>query len=1264
MQAKLKSKDKFVLMADGSSKIRDKGTIVLDVEAANKRFQHEIHVMDIEYEGILGLDFMIKHDCQLDWKRGKICFDGVNVELHSQAIQNAVFRLSVKETTIVPPGSESIVAAQLVKTGRCHHAVKKDGMRNGYVSPLQSFHDRHDMVVAHALVDASQEVMPLRVFNPTENEVTLYKDSQPATVEFSIQILDDDTAPETRTPKSVGVIHTDDAADTESTTADQGQSSLPDHIQKLLDGAGCDLSDTQRNQAECFLMKFSELFSSGNSQLGRTNIVKHRINTGDNPPIKQCPRRIPIHKQAVADKEVEKMLQSGVVLPSKSPWASPIVLVTKKDGSTRFCVDYRKLNDATIKDAYPLPRIEDSLDSLGGSRWFSTLDLASGYWQVEVKEEDRAKTAFVTRKGLYEFTVMPFGLCNAPATFQRLMERVLAGLQWDVAVLYIDDIIVHGRTFEEHIERLSSVLQRLREANLTLKTKKCCLFQSKVEFLGHVVSGEGISPNPRKVKDVAEWVTPSTLTDLRSFLGLATYYRRFIEGFASIARPLHALTEKGKQFKWSDDCAEAFATLKNKLTSSPILAYPYDKDPFVLDTDASQFGIGAVLSQKQSGQELVISYGSRLLTKRERNYCTTRKELLAVVYFVRYFRHYLLGKPFLLRTDHGSLRWLFSFKEPEGQVARWIESLAPYEFKIEHRPGTKHLNADALSRKPCAQCGLSSSTDPGKNELSVKADVEAVTPHPENDGDTEKLPRISDVDHVPNSATDSMTIHTWSKEHHRKEQLKDRELKMFIEILESGRTRPSWEEISSEDAAVKFLWSRMEQLRIQENVLYLRWEDATGETVNYKLLVPKAMRKEVMGQLHDVRTAGHLGFNKTWSRAKRSPVYWRNMRRDIYEHCVQCHECGSRKSPTKKNRAPMQEYRIGIPMERVAMDVAGPFPETCRGNRFILVVSDYFTKWTEAYAMPNHTAETVANTFVEQFVCRFGTPREVFTDQGREFESRLFYCMCKELGIEKTRTSPFHPQSDGMVERFNRTMECMLTNYVSGNQRDWDVSLPFITMAYRSTEHDSTKFTPNMLMLGREVEMPLDIVVGLPLQEDFSGSYRENQAPHIGYAERLRYRLETSFEVVRTNLGKQMTRQKHHYDRGSKGTTRYQTGDSVWLYNPTRKIGLSPKLRPTWDGPYVVTKRLTDVTYRIRKNPRCKPKVVHSDRLKPYLGTHDKGWWKGQVPEEDTREEEPVTPRNTLEVPTPKTPSKTPPSDPGPKEKPPGRRYNLRPRFR
>ncbi|PIK34749.1 hypothetical protein BSL78_28428 [Apostichopus japonicus] len=622
-------------------------------------------------------------------------------------------------------------------------------MRNGYVSPLQSFHDRHDVVVAHALVDASQEVMPLRVFNPTENEVTLYKDSQPATVEFSIQILDDDTAPETRTPKSVGVIHTDDAADTESTTADQGQSSLPDHIQKLLDGAGCDLSDTQRNQAECFLMKFSELFSSGNSQLGRTNIVKHRINTGDNPPIKQ--------------RQEESQF-------------------TNKQLRTK--------------------RIEDSLDSLGGSRWFSTLDLASGYWQVEVKEEDRAKTAFVTRKGLYEFTVMPFGLCNAPATFQRLMERVLAGLQWDVAVLYIDDIIVHGRTFEEHIERLSSVLQRLREANLTLKTKKCCLFQSKVEFLGHVVSGEGISPNPRKVKDVAEWVTPSTLTDLRSFLGLATYYRRFIEGFASIARPLHALTEKGKQFKWSDDCAEAFATLKNKLTSSPILAYPYDKDPFVLDTDASQFGIGAVLSQKQSGQELVISYGSRLLTKRERNYCTTRKELLAVVYFVRYFRHYLLGKPFLLRTDHGSLRWLFSFKEPEGQVARWIESLAPYEFKIEHRPGTKHLNADALSRKPCAQCGLSSSTDPGKNELSVKADVEAVTPHPENDGDTEKLPRISDVDHVPNSATDSMTIPTWSKEHLRKEQLKDRELKMFIEILESGRTRPSWEEISSEDAVL------------------------------------------------------------------------------------------------------------------------------------------------------------------------------------------------------------------------------------------------------------------------------------------------------------------------------------------------------------------------------------------------------------------------------------------------------------------------------
>ena len=399
---------------------------------------------------------------------------------------------------------------------------------------------------------------------------------------------------------------------------------------------------------------------------------------------------------AEADKQIDEMLKKDVIQPSSSPWASGIVMVTKKDGSKRFCVDYRKLNDITVKDAYPLPRIDAALDQLSGAGWFSCLDLNSGYWQVEVDEADRAKTAFVSRRGLFEFKTMPFGLCNAPATFERLMETVLAGLNWQICLIYLDDIIVVGKTFDDMIRNLDEVLQKLHEAGLKLKPRKCQLFAKRVDFLGHVISGEGIQTDPKKTQAVREWPRPESLHEVRSFLGFCSYYRRFIPKFAEISKPLHKLTEKNQKFLWTKECNAAFETLKEKMVSSPILAHPDFTKPFILDTDASDQAIGAVLSQRIEGKEHVIAYASRTLTKSERRYCVTRKELLAVINFVKYFRHYLYGRAFTVRTDHGSLRWLMKFKNPEGQIARWLETLSSYEFKIEHRPGRVHRNADGL----------------------------------------------------------------------------------------------------------------------------------------------------------------------------------------------------------------------------------------------------------------------------------------------------------------------------------------------------------------------------------------------------------------------------------------------------------------------------------------------------------------------------------------------------------------------------------------
>ena len=298
-----------------------------------------------------------------------------------------------------------------------------------------------------------------------------------------------------------------------------------------------------------------------------------------------------------------------------------------------MCYWYRKLNAITRKDAYPLPRIDDTLDTLSRSQWFSILDLLSGYWQVEVAEGDRDKTAFATQSGLFEFKVMPFGLCNAPATFQRLMDLVLAGVQWSHCLVYMDDIIVVGRSFKDHLQNLSVVLQRLKEANLRLKPAKCSFCKTKVSYLGHIVSRQGVATDPEKTNKVSNWPILTTISDIQRFLELASYYRRFVKNYATIASPLHKLTERGRQFNWTSDCTTAFASLKQKLTNAPILAFPDFTQPFLLDTDASQFGIGAILSQVIDGKENVIAYASRTLSKAEQKYCVTRKELLAMVIF-------------------------------------------------------------------------------------------------------------------------------------------------------------------------------------------------------------------------------------------------------------------------------------------------------------------------------------------------------------------------------------------------------------------------------------------------------------------------------------------------------------------------------------------------------------------------------------------------------------------------------------------------------
>jgi hypothetical protein len=387
-----------------------------------------------------------------------------------------------------------------------------------------------------------------------------------------------------------------------------------------------------------------------------TSTVEHTIDTGDHPPIKQKSYRTAHSVQLEIRKNVNEMLENNIIRRSNSPWASPVVLVMKKDGTVRFCTDYRKLNAITRKDSYPLPRINETLDVIGNAKWFSSIDFCSGFWQIPVRESDIPKTAFVTRDGLFEYLRMPFGLCNSPSTFQRTMDLLLMGMNNRCALVYIDDILIFSDTFEQHLIDLEELFRRLVQSEFSIKLTKCHFGKREVDYLGHTINQHGVSPDLKKVKAISEFPYPHDLTSLRSFLGMTNYYNQFIEDFAHIAAPLYALTKKEVKFDMNEACRQAVDTLKQRLLTAPILRHPNFDEPFIIYTDASNVAVGVVLAQKdEAGNEYAVAYGSRALSSAEKKYTVTERECLAVLFGVKIFRPYVYGMRFTVVTDHGSL---------------------------------------------------------------------------------------------------------------------------------------------------------------------------------------------------------------------------------------------------------------------------------------------------------------------------------------------------------------------------------------------------------------------------------------------------------------------------------------------------------------------------------------------------------------------------------------------------------------------------------
>ncbi|KAI9549855.1 pol polyprotein [Daphnia sinensis] len=902
--------------------------------------------------------------------------------------------------------------------------------------------------------------------------------------------------------------------DTKSLTLEEDTIDFENAINK-------ELPEEDRQAIKDLLFKHRSCFAANDHDLGSSNLVQHGIDIGNHQPVHQAPYPSAWKQREHIEPQVKRMEDAGIIERSQSPFAAPVVLVRKSDGTWRFCIDYRRLNAITVKDVYPLPRIEDALSRLEGSKYFSLMDLQSGYWQVQMKPEDREKTAFITADGLYHFKVMPFGLTNAPSTFQRMMDVLLAGLKWNTCLVYLDDIVVFSDSFQQHLTRLEDVLQRLSKANLKLKPSKCTFAATRLKSLGYVVCGVGLSPDPSKIDAVINFPVPTSLKDLLSFIGLCSYYRRFIKDFAVIAKPLTNLSRKGKPFVWTSEQQNSFQTLKTALTSSSVLGHPNYELPMEIHCDACDYGIGAVLIQHQDGKERVLAYASRLLSSAERNYSITEKECLALVWSIQKFKIYVWGTKIRIITDHHALCWLMRKKDLAGRLARWSLQLQDLDIEIIHRSGRLHSDADTLSRYP---------TSP---------------PEPE-----------TDIPMFYSSLPANINM--------RSLQMESNWYKAIISGLQE--TRPQ-----------KRVRHAIRHFVLRDGVLFHRV--VKHGQVFHRLCIPQVLIEQVLLACHDDITAGHLGISRTLDKIHKR-YFWPKMTQHITNYVRSCADCQSKKKPRERPAGYMQPIHPKQPFEKIGLDLIGPFPLSSLGNRHVIIAVDYLTKWVIAKAVPVATTVQIVDFFVRRIILQHGAPLNVISDRGQCLTSEFAEELFRALQSNHLVTTAYHPQCNGLVERFNHTFAEMLSMFVNSNHSNWDDVIDHVVFAYNTSKHESTGMTPFFLLYGREARLPIDVALG----------NNPNPVSTI-HKFQLLHQLPSLREKVKRRLLLVQHRQKQRYDNRRKEKS-YKVGDLVWVYRPIRKKGRSTKL----------LHRLSKITYEVRSEQKHKKITdnVHVCNLKPF----------------------------------------------------------------
>lgn len=996
------------------------------------------------------------------------------------------------------------------------------------------------------------------------------------------------------------------------------------------------ISEEWKDRLREGLAKRSQVFSTSEWDVGLAKGVKHQIRLTDPRPFRERSRRLAPADIEDVRKHLQELLQAGIIKESRSPYASPIVVVRKRNGTIRMCIDYRVLNSRTVPDQYTTPCIDDALNALSGSQWFSVLDLRSGYYHIAMSDEDKEKTAFICPLGFFEFERMPQGISGAPATFQRLMERAVGDMNLLQVLVYLDDLIIFGRTLEEHEERLLKVLDRLSEVGLKLSMDKCQICLPRVKYLGHIVSADGVEPDPEKIKAVTDWPQPTNLKTLQSFLGFCGYYRRFIAGYAAIVRPLteltkgYAPTQKSKKQakdrskvylkesepfgeRWDESCTEAFQQIIHCLTHAPVLAYANPQKPYILHVDASLKGLGAVLYQEYPEGLRPVAFASRKLTDSERNYPIHQLEFLALKWAVVDKLHeYLYGARFTVRTDNNPLTYLLSTAKLNAVGHRWLAALSTYEFDVQYRPGRHNVDADLLSRVEPAEDNTEEWVT--LSQSGVKAICKRVcTP------ESLTCP-VRCVDQLGASPLcvpeiyayptrlESECLKQMSKQDLRKAQEEDLMIGSAIQAVKHG----AWPEHEPASPECSQLKREMGKLTMKDGLLHRLSKRSSGEAVA-QLVLPKEFREMVLRSMHD--DLGHLGVERTLDQV-RSRFYWPRMALDVEQHIKNCGECVTHKSLPQR-ASPLHQILSKGPMDLVCIDFLSMEPDS-KGISNVLVVTDHFTRYAQAYPTKSQKAQVVAKVLVEKFFIHYGLPARIHSDQGRDFESRLIRELLTLMGIRKSRTTPYHPQGDPQPERFNRTLLSMLGTLDREKKRHWSQHVGYLVHAYNSTKSDATGYSPYHLMFGREARLPADLCFG-------TSPDGIEESSHSRYVARLKEDLKEAYKLASAAADKRHQRNKKAYNQRV-GFQSLEIGDRVLLKNWGLKG--KHKLESRWSpDPYLVVGKMPNLpVFKIkREDGRTGTKTVHRDNLLPIGQTV-------RIPSTDVVEDPPSRPRTRAET--------------------------------